>query len=269
MALENGAAALRRPRVYVGDYRPLSVIAAALGARAIGQDAPVVGTAVITNVDTRMGPASVITTWILPVIGACFRSFRGGHGAVLRHQQKVARVGDAVPGPELRRAPADGFELQHPAADSCPCAGSPRGSRPGCCRCPPLHSERAPQQRPGRGGLALGLPRRHGVPRVGSLSWCLLLLRVLRPVHRVVARQHVVLGEGAEEEALPSDALLASVKSASRAENRAAAEFIAAAEEVKRRSASTTPGKGGRAGPPRVCSPRRRGGRSGEASRGG
>ncbi|ACO62395.1 hypothetical protein MICPUN_57351 [Micromonas commoda] len=38
------------------------------------------------------------------------------------------------------------------------------------------------------------------------------------------------------------------VKSASRAENRAAAEFIAAAEEAARRSASTTPGKGGRGG---------------------
>ncbi len=38
------------------------------------------------------------------------------------------------------------------------------------------------------------------------------------------------------------------VKSASRAENRAAAEFIAAAEEAARRSASTTPGKGGKGG---------------------
>lgn len=71
MALENGAAAFTTLAFTSAIILQL-VIAAALGAQAIGQDVPVVGNAVITNVDTRMGPASVIMTWILPVIGACF-----------------------------------------------------------------------------------------------------------------------------------------------------------------------------------------------------
>ena len=77
MALENGAAAFTALAFTSAIILQL-VIAAALGAQAIGQDAPVVGTAVITNVDTRMGPASVITTWILPVIGACFAASAAG-----------------------------------------------------------------------------------------------------------------------------------------------------------------------------------------------
>ena len=77
MVLENGAAAFTALAFSEAIILQLT-IAAALGAQAIGQDAPAVDDAVITNVDTRMGPASVITTWILPVIGACFAASAAG-----------------------------------------------------------------------------------------------------------------------------------------------------------------------------------------------
>jgi hypothetical protein len=76
MALENGAAAFTN-LAFVSAIILQGCIALALGGQAIGQDTPVVGDAVITNVDTRVGAADVIMTWILPIIGACFAASAG------------------------------------------------------------------------------------------------------------------------------------------------------------------------------------------------